>query len=325
MSHLHTRLDIRFAQLLCLLLVLHVPAKAQVAPVSGHPDPLSLLQDADAVLARNKRLVFDFWRGIVNSGHVELADAWMEEHYIQHSPALPTGRAAFKQIFSAIPRRDTLQELVAPPLATILAEDDLVVMALAEPVRLPDGTSYMTTHFNLFRIAGGRLAEHWHSVQSPPSADLPLPENGGPQPVTGAGGSAQLALLQAADPVLAANKRLVFDAWRQIVDAGREELVDLYLAPEYIEHSAVLAGGRAGFAAYAAATEDQPIATALRQPLVAMVAQGDLVVLVTGREFPHPHHAGRTYTTTWFEMFRIADGFIVEHWDGALRANAAAP
>jgi predicted SnoaL-like aldol condensation-catalyzing enzyme len=33
------------------------------------------------------------------------------------------------------------------------------------------------------------------------------------------------------------------------------------------------------------------------------------------RELPDLEHEGQTYTTTWFDMFRVADGKIVEHWD----------
>jgi predicted SnoaL-like aldol condensation-catalyzing enzyme len=40
------------------------------------------------------------------------------------------------------------------------------------------------------------------------------------------------------------------------------------------------------------------------------------VVLVTMREHSHPSRAGATYTTTWFDMFRMVEGRIVEHWDG---------
>ena len=82
-------------------------ATADVA-ITGHPDPLSLLAHDDPELARNKRLVFDMWRSIVNGGHVELADEMLHEECTQHSPVLPTGREAFKQIFSAVPRLDEI-------------------------------------------------------------------------------------------------------------------------------------------------------------------------------------------------------------------------
>lgn len=57
-----------------------------------------------------------------------------------------------------------------------------------------------------------------------------------------------------------------------------------------------------------------------------MVAEGDLVALVTMQEHAHPSRAGRTYTTTWFDLFRIADGRLVEHWDatGGMEAPSAA-
>lgn len=296
------------------------------SPVTGHPDPLALLESADPVLARNKRLVFDFWRGVVNGGHVELADTLLTEGYRQHSPVLRTGRAAFKEIFSVVPRMDTVPELVAPPLVAMVAEGDLVVMALAETLPDPSGAgTYTSTHFNLFRIEDGRLAEHWHSVQTPPNADVPLPEDGGPHPVTGAQGDAQLTLLQAATPELAANKRLVFDAWRQVVEAGQAQLADQYLAADFIQHDPNAAPGREGFKAYFAARAEAPGAPALRQPLVALLAEGAFVVQVLGFEFPHPVHAGRTYTTTWFDMFRVEDARLAEHWNGATRPAPGNP
>jgi len=41
------------------------------------------------------------------------------------------------------------------------------------------------------------------------------------------------------------------------------------------------------------------------------------VVLAFVREAPDPKDAARKYTTTWFDMFRVADGKIAEHWDAA--------
>ena len=296
--------------------------EVQAVDVVPHPDPLSALGNADPGLAANKRLVFDLWRGVVNAGHLELADELLTEGYIQHSPVLRTGRRAFKEIFSVVPRRE-IPELVEPPLVASIAEGNLVVMALIERMPARDGSSaYTTTHFNLFRVEGGRLAEHWHSVQTAPGPDVPLPEEGGPQPVTGTAGAAQLALLQSPDPRLANNKRLVFDVWRQIVDAGHEELADRYLDADYVEHNPNAAQGRLGFKAYFSARADLPVEASIRAPVVAIVAEGDLVVLATMQEHPHPSRAGRTYTTTWFDMFRVDDGRLVEHWDAAPKNDA---
>lgn len=290
------------------------------AQVVGHPEPLSQLASDDPALAANKQLVFDLWRGIVNAGHVELADDLLAEGYIQHSPVLPTGRAAFKQIFSAVPRREEIPAVVEPPLVALVAEGPYVVMALAETLAPPDGSgNYTTTHFNLFRIENGRLAEHWHSVQTPPGPDVAAPEDGGPQPVTGVSGTDQYALLESSTPTLAGNKRLVFDVSRQIVDAGREELAGLYFAADFVDRSPNAAPSVSPFGAYGAETADRPIGLALRDPLVAMVAEGDLVVQVTMHEHPHPMRAGATYTTTGFEMFRVTDDRIVEHWDPSIR------
>ncbi len=287
-------------------------------PVEGAADPLSLLKDKDPALAANKRLVFDLWRGIVNAGHTELADDLLAENYIQHSPVLPTGRAAFKKIFSVVPRLDKIPDLVQPPLVSIIAEGDRVVMVLAETVKKPDGSgTYVTAHFNMFRIESGRLAEHWHSVQTPPGPNVLPPEEGGPQLVTGVSGTAEYALFKASDPRLEANKRLVFSAWRDVLDAGHAEMADLYFDKGYIEHDPTAATGRDALKARVAAEKVRPIETAIRAPVVAVVAEGDLVAVVTMEEHPHPFRPGKIYTTTWFDMFRIADGRIAEHWNPA--------
>jgi predicted SnoaL-like aldol condensation-catalyzing enzyme len=162
----------------------------------------------------------------------------------------------------------------------------------------------------MFRIVEGRLAEHWHPDRTPPCPDLPSAENGGPQPVTGLDGAAQFAMLEARDPQLAANKRLVFDMWRHVVDAGREAIAELYIADNYIEHSPNAARTAEG---------ERPIETSLRQSLVALVAERDLVVQVLKIELPNPYLTGATYTTTALDLFRIADGRIAEHWDATVK------
>lgn len=298
-------------------------ARGEPMPVMAHPDPIALLGDDDQGAASSKQLVFDMWRSIVNAGQVELADTMLQPDYRQHSPMLPTGREAFKQIFSAVERQEVPQT-VSPPLVTILAEGVLVVMALLEELPEPEGNGvYTTTHFNLFQLEEGRLAAHWHSLQGAPGPQLPPPDAGGPLPVTGAEGARQLALLEAPEPVLAANKRLVFDAWRQVIAAGQPELAPLYFSAAYIEHDPNFGSGLAGLQAQAATRPRRTIGTWLEDPLVAMLAQDDLVVMVTARTHPHPHRHGETYTTSVFEMFRIQDHRIAEHWNGGTRPGGS--
>jgi predicted SnoaL-like aldol condensation-catalyzing enzyme len=290
------------------------------APVVAHPNQLGLLHNDDPALAASKRLLFDMWRTVLNAGHLERADELVAENYVQHSPFQRSGRQALKDVFSVIPRREEIPAEMRPAPVTILAEDDLVVFVAVDTLPEPGGSgSYTTTHFNLFRVANGQLAAHWHPDQTPPCPDLPTAADGGPQPVTGAAGTAQYALLEAARPELARNKRLVFDAWRQLFDAGREELVELYLAEDYVDHNPHGASGRAGARAWFARIEERPIATAIRSDLVTTIAEGDLVVLVRKLTLPNPRRAGDSYTTTQMDMFRIADGRIAEHWDASVK------
>jgi predicted SnoaL-like aldol condensation-catalyzing enzyme len=128
------------------------------------------------------------------------------------------------------------------------------------------------------------------------------------------------ALLASADPALAANKRLVYDFWREVFEGGHLELADKYLAEGYVQHNPNVPTGRAGFVAFFAKfSEPQPIAGQVQAPLVSIVAERDLVTLVFVKELPDPADASRKYTTTWFDLFRVADGKIVEHWDAATR------
>lgn len=292
----------------------------QPVPVVAHPDQLSLLHNEDPALAANKRLLFDMWRTVLNAGHLEKADDFVVQDYIQYSPFQRSGRDALKETFSVIPRQDAVPETMRPAPVTIIAENDLVVFVAVEALPEPDGSgTYTTTHFNMFRAVDGKLAAHWHPDQTAPCPELPAADNGGPQRVNGLEGQAQYTLLEADSPELAANKRLVFDMWRQLVDAGREEAADLYLADDYIQHNPNAATGRAGAKDYFSSLEDQPIAMTIRSPLVAMVAEGDIVVQVLKTEMPVPYREGETYTSTWFDMYRIEDGRIAEHWDAAMK------
>jgi predicted SnoaL-like aldol condensation-catalyzing enzyme len=142
-----------------------LPAFAQV-PVTAEADHARLLASSDKQAAANKRLVYDFWREVFEGGHMELADKYLAENYIQHNPGVPTGRAGFVALFSKFVKPSAIEARVKAPLVSIVAEGDKVVLAFVQ--ELPDpkepGKKYTNTWFDMFRIENGLIAEHWDAA-----------------------------------------------------------------------------------------------------------------------------------------------------------------
>ena len=145
-----------------LLVALSLPAMAQIA-VTPAADQAALLTSPDPKLALNKRLVYDFWREVFEAGHLELAEKYMAESYIQHNPNVPTGRAAFVEFFSRFKKPQAIQPKVGAPLVAIVAEGDLVVLSFVRAAADPKSPDQRptTTWFDMFRIENGKIAEHW--------------------------------------------------------------------------------------------------------------------------------------------------------------------
>ena len=128
------------------------------------------------------------------------------------------------------------------------------------------------------------------------------------------------AMLRHADPKLAANKRFVYDFWREVFEAAHMDLAPKYMAESYIQHNPRVPTGRQAFIDFfSKIRKPSPIEPRVKAPLVAMMADGDLVVMAFVREHPDPKDSSQKYTTTWFDLFRVVDGKIVEHWDPAMK------
>jgi predicted SnoaL-like aldol condensation-catalyzing enzyme len=131
----------------------------------------------------------------------------------------------------------------------------------------------------------------------------------------------QSKLLQSKDPKLAANKKIVYDFWREVLEARHLDLCEKYMRPDYIQHNPNADTGIAGFKAYFQRLGGPlAIQPKIQRPLISIVAEGDLVMLNFVDEHKEPKDSSKTYKTTWFDMFRIQDGKIAEHWDSALKA-----
>jgi predicted SnoaL-like aldol condensation-catalyzing enzyme len=129
----------------------------------------------------------------------------------------------------------------------------------------------------------------------------------------------QIALLAHSDPRLAANKRLVWDMWRTLLNGYHIDRAGEFIHADYIQHNPMANTGLAGMQNFFRALNRsaREIPEAIPEGVVAVMAEGDLVTIV----FPRAgtDSCGRPFVSTWFDMFRIEDGLIVEHWDAATR------
>jgi predicted SnoaL-like aldol condensation-catalyzing enzyme len=126
----------------------------------------SMLYSSDPQLAKNKRLVYDWWRSVLEGGHLELAPQYMKETYMQHNPNVPTGRQGFIDFFSKFAKARPIVDTVQGPLIAIVAEGDRVVLSFKNVRPDPKDPSkhYTTTSFEMLRVEDGKIAEHWDSA-----------------------------------------------------------------------------------------------------------------------------------------------------------------
>ena len=136
-------------------------------------------------------------------------------------------------------------------------------------------------------------------------------------PVTGAADPE--SLFTSPDPKLNANKQVALHIMRDLLEANHWDLADKYLTKEYIQHNPNVASGLAPVLKFFGSRKPTPIPDrkSWRTKIVSVTAEGDKVVVAIVREYPDPRAAGKTYTSTWFDMWRIKDGKADEHWDGA--------
>ena len=130
-------------------------------PVVPAKDQQALLKSSDPQLAANKKLVYDMWRNFLTARHIEAADQYLAPEYHQHNPNAETGREGVKAYFRALNLQPTAVPDTIPNLVSIVAERDLVVLSFVREGKDKDGKPYTTTSFDMFRVANGKIVEHW--------------------------------------------------------------------------------------------------------------------------------------------------------------------
>jgi predicted SnoaL-like aldol condensation-catalyzing enzyme len=128
------------------------------------------------------------------------------------------------------------------------------------------------------------------------------------------------ALLASPDPKLAANKKLVYEMYRIVLQGGYAGRAGEFIREDYIQHNPNAGQGLVGVQDYIRKTRpERPLEDKLQLPLINLIAEGDYVMTAFVR--PEKDSAGETYYSTWFDLYRIEDGKIAEHWDPMVKSD----
>ena len=129
------------------------------------------------------------------------------------------------------------------------------------------------------------------------------------------------ALFTSSDPKLHANKQVVYQIIRELIEAGHWDRADRYLTERYIQHNPNAQSGRDAVVRYfteVLKVRPGTIPAKIKTPIVAVMAEGDLVTVIYPRTVETPQGS---YSTTWYDTWRLVNGKADEHWDPALRGE----
>jgi predicted SnoaL-like aldol condensation-catalyzing enzyme len=114
----------------------------------------------EALTARNKAIVTDFYTTVLIGRNVDAAPRFLSPEYLQHSADMPSGRKAFMDLFRANfakpPPRDYKREILR-----VVGDNDIVIIFNRQSGTDDKGKHHLVLQFDMFRVENGMIAEHW--------------------------------------------------------------------------------------------------------------------------------------------------------------------
>jgi predicted SnoaL-like aldol condensation-catalyzing enzyme len=127
-------------------------------------------------------------------------------------------------------------------------------------------------------------------------------------------------LFKSSDPKLNRNKEAALHIMRELLQCGQWDRAGEWLTDAYHQHNPNAASGLKGVVTYftqVVKVKRVDKCDKLTAEVVAVMADGEYVTVLTPRKYPDPRTAGKEYYTSWFDTWRFVNGKADEHWDPA--------
>ncbi len=136
------------------------------------------------------------------------------------------------------------------------------------------------------------------------------------------GGSNPEALFTSKDPKLNRNKQAAYHIEKELLECNEWDRAGEWLTKAYHQHNPQAKSGLDGVIYFfTQVLKRKPTAcpAKMKTPIVAVIAEGDYVTVMTARTLKDAKKGDEAYTTTWFDTWRFVGGKADEHWDPATR------
>lgn len=265
----------------------------------------------------NLQHVLNWWLECLEGRNLEATAKYQADSYIQHNINFPTGRAGFMRIFgerfkaAGGPITPPPTKFANPPVVQFAKGDFVVLIWEREGKDPADPTkTYKYNTYDMLRIENGKVAEHWDYAL----LGKGTPRGGAPDGID----YDKVRFNYSAQEKK--NLEIATVEFKDILQYGHVELAEKVMAPTYIQHNPNVPTGRAAFVDFfSKIRKPEPIQAGWKNKPTLMFASGPYVFLIVKRQEKDPNDATQTYPAYWFDMVRVENGLIQEHWDAATR------
>lgn len=206
--------------------------------------------------------------------------------YIQHNLAVADGLEGFGAVMANAPEGGFKAKVVRA-----LEDGDFVVLHTEYDFFGPK------VGFDVFRFEEGLIVEHWDNlaVITPPN----------PSGHTQLDGITEITDFDKTDE----NKTLVSNFVTDVLMNGQgDKTTDYVSTAEYIQHNSAVADGLDGLGAALQYFAENGLVMEYDK-VHKVLGEGNFVLTVSEGKFGKGDH------TSYYDLFRVSDGKIVEHWD----------